>query len=72
MSFGEEVHLRRLLLTIALCSCVVQLPLQGQQVTPAGHYLFAWTGDVALKGNDFLAVIDADPASPSYGKLMTI
>jgi hypothetical protein len=37
----------------------------------SGHYLFAWTGDVAKKGNDFLAVIDADPASPTYGKLMT-
>jgi hypothetical protein len=26
-----------------------------------GHYLFAWTGDADKKGNDFLAVIDADP-----------
>jgi hypothetical protein len=53
----------------------------------SGHYLFAWTGDAANKragcsancgtegregwGNDFLAVIDADPASPSYGHLVT-
>lgn len=37
----------------------------------SGHYLFAWTGDVEHKGNDFLAVIDADPASSSYGHLMT-
>jgi len=29
------------------------------------------TGDAAGKGNDFLAVIDADPASPSYGHLVT-
>jgi hypothetical protein len=36
-----------------------------------GHYLFAWTGDQAKKANDFLAVIDADPKSPSYGKLVT-
>ena len=36
-----------------------------------GHYLFAWTGDPAGKDKDFLAVIDADPASPSYGHLMT-
>ena len=33
--------------------------------------MFAWTGDVEHKGNDFLAVIDADPASPSYGHLVT-
>ena len=55
--------------------------------TASGHYLFAWTGDAANKragcsancgaegndgwGNDFLAVIDADPASPSYGRLVT-
>lgn len=33
--------------------------------------MFAWTGDPAKKGNDFLAVIDADPASSSYGRLIT-
>ena len=47
----------------------------GAAMTPdasaAGHYMFAWTGDSDGKGNDFLAVIDADPASPTYGKLMT-
>jgi hypothetical protein len=43
-----------------------------QEKTPAsGHYLFAWTGDVAHQGHDFLVVIDADPASPSYGRLIT-
>ena len=30
-----------------------------------GHYLFAWTGAPNGDGNDFLAVIDADPASPA-------
>lgn len=37
----------------------------------AGHYLFVWAGDQALQGNDFLAVIDADPGSTSYGRLLT-
>src|SRR4029079_4871367 len=36
-----------------------------------GHYLFVFTGDQAKQGNDFLAVIDADPASASYGHLLT-
>jgi hypothetical protein len=36
----------------------------------SGHYLFAWAGDADGKGNDFLAVIDADPASSSYGHLL--
>ena len=43
-----------------------------QGVAPAaGHYVFAWAGDVANKGDDFLAVIDADPLSPSYARLVT-
>jgi hypothetical protein len=36
-----------------------------------GHYLIVWAGDRAHQGNDFLAVIDADPASASYGHLLT-
>lgn len=39
--------------------------------TTHDHYLFVWAGDQAGKGNDFLTVIDADPASISYGKLVT-
>jgi len=35
------------------------------------HYLFVWTGDPAKSGNNFLVVVDADPASPTYGKLVT-
>ncbi len=63
---------------IVVCVAVCVAVLGGAVVrgraatdTPAGHYLFAWTGDDAGKGNDFLAVIDADPASPTYGKLVT-
>lgn len=37
----------------------------------AGHYLFVWSGDQKNAGKDFLAVIDADPASPTYGHLVT-
>ena len=33
-------------------------------------YLFIWTGDSARKVSDFLAVLDADPASPSYGRVV--
>jgi hypothetical protein len=35
-----------------------------------GHYLFAWASDRAGKAEDFIAVIDADPASPFYGRLV--
>lgn len=70
---GIEALMRRLPLVLALLLWAINLPLQSQaqMTTASGHYLFAWTGDVAKQGNDFLAVIDADPASPSYGHLMT-
>jgi len=53
---------------------LLALGLFGASCLPAfakGHYLFAWTGDEKQEGNDFLAVIDADPDSASYGKLIT-
>ena len=38
--------------------------------TAQGHYLFVFVGDQAGKAKDFLAVIDANPDSASYGKLV--
>jgi hypothetical protein len=58
------------LAALALTLCAFGLPAVAENKAP-GHYLFAWTGDAAQKGNDFLAVIDADPASATYGKLIT-
>ena len=56
----------------ALLLCAFSLPgLAENSMPPTGHYLFAWTGDADKKGNDFLAVIDADPASATYGRLVT-
>ena len=45
------------LLTIASC----------RQPTPRSDYLFVWAGDSAGKSSDFLAVLDANPASSQYG-----
>src|ERR1700745_2919996 len=61
---------RRLFSAVVLL-CTRAGGMRAQEPKPAGHYLFAWTGDADGKGNDFLAVIDADPASPSYGRLLT-
>src|SRR5580700_3617307 len=62
----------RFLLAFTAAFCVVILPLQSQDknTTAPQDYLFVWSGDSALKGNDFLAVIDADPSSASYGRLV--
>jgi hypothetical protein len=46
-------------------------PSPSQAAAAKGHYLLVWAGDRAHKGNDFLAVIDADPASSGYGHLLT-
>jgi hypothetical protein len=64
--------MRRFFFMPAILICLITLSLYGQEPKPlAGHYLFAWVGDSAKQGKDFLAVIDADPSSPSYGHLLT-
>jgi hypothetical protein len=42
----------------------------GRAASP-GQYLFVWAGDSAAKASDFLAVIDANPASPTYASVLT-
>jgi hypothetical protein len=60
-------------IVVAALALVIALRANADAVAapPGGHYLFAWTGDADKQGNDFLAVIDADPASPHYGRLVT-
>ena len=55
---------------IALVVAALSLAAPAEAATE-GHYLFVWTADQAKQNNDFLAVIDADPASPTYGKLVS-
>jgi hypothetical protein len=56
----------RHLLAILAAAAVASAP--SSAAPNAGHYLFVFSGDQAGKGNDFLAVIDADPNSTTYGK----
>ncbi|WP_332769583.1 hypothetical protein [Phenylobacterium sp.] len=51
---------------------LAQAPARGANA----HYAFVWTSATGHDGEgrpgvDFLAVIDADPASPAYGRLVT-
>ena len=56
---------RGLLLISLLLGCTLNV------VAGKNHsYLFAWCGDVDKTASDFLAVIDADPASPDYGQVV--
>lgn len=63
----------RFLVCFTLLLCVHSAVAQSQQPKGEnrGHYLFAWAGDADGKSKDFLAVIDADPTSPTYGRLVT-
>jgi hypothetical protein len=65
--------MRRFLCTLAVAVCAINFSLhsQDQKTRSPQDYLFVWAGDEAQKGNDFLAVIDADPSSASYGHLVT-
>ena len=57
---------------VALSFAVVALATPGsaQTATASSRYLFAWTGDRELRASDFLAVIDADPGSKTYGHVI--
>jgi hypothetical protein len=63
----------RFVFVLALIFCIGAVSMQSQdhKTTGADDYLFVWAGDADHKGNDFLAVIDADPSSASYGRLVT-
>lgn len=63
--------MRQFQLLLSIC-CFLGCSLQAQDEPKAApHYMFVWAGDAAKKGNDFLAVIDADPDSATYGRLIT-
>jgi hypothetical protein len=64
------MHMIRLALAILLCVAVVQPAVDAASRRPQ-HFLFVLSGDQKGAGKDFVAVIDADPASPGYGQLVT-
>lgn len=56
---------------LAAALTIVRLP--AQSAAPASiysPYIFAWIGDGQRQSSDFLAVIDADPKSSSYGRVV--
>src|SRR5579859_6484830 len=68
----REEQMRRFFSILAIVVCLVAPLLStSNSKTQSSHYLFAWAGDRAQRGKDFLAVIDADPSSPAFGHLLT-
>lgn len=57
------------LASILSVACFASAAATASPQKPAS-YLYAWAGDEDEKDSDFLAVIDADPASANYGKVV--
>jgi hypothetical protein len=61
------------LVTVALCFTGVSRSGETKPAPPKfedSSYLFVWAGDAARQSTDFLAVIDANSLSPSYGHIV--
>lgn len=61
----------RFLKVLIVTSLAATSAAQSHITEEPSHHLFVWTGDPAKTGNNFVAVVNADPASPAYGKLVT-
>jgi hypothetical protein len=61
----------RLKLLLCIASLVALGACRPRPSASNGDYLFVWAGDSAEKASDFLAVIDANPASAKYGSIVT-
>jgi hypothetical protein len=61
-----------LLTALALAASLLVTPAVAadHNAETSRHSLFVWTGDRDKKGNDFLLVIDADPRSPAFGRMV--
>ncbi len=62
------------LVTVVLCTTGISPSAETQTAPPVPQgspYLFVWAGDAARRSPDFLAVIDANPTSPSYGRIIS-
>ncbi|MEO7634538.1 MAG: hypothetical protein ABIS38_02685 [Sphingomicrobium sp.] len=55
---------------VALCLALTGLAPLAAAAPASGDYLFVWASDVGAKTSDFLAVIDVDARSPSYGEVV--
>lgn len=56
-----------------LCVFAILCLAADKKSAPASHgsnYLFVWGGDEMRQASDFLSVIDANPVSPSYGRIV--
>ena len=59
-------------LTAVLCLALLSLAADQKKEVPEGSsYLFVWAGDADRKASDFLAVIDVNASSKTYGQIVS-
>lgn len=66
-------HRSLILVTVALCFTWISRADDTKATPPefeGSSYLFVWAGDASRQSTDFLAVIDANPSSPNYGRIV--
>lgn len=66
-------HRSLILITVALCFTLISRADDTKATPPefeGSSYLFVWAGDASRQSTDFLAVIDANPSSPNYGRII--
>jgi hypothetical protein len=58
--------------TLAVCTVVLQGGAENHTLTTSSGspYLFVWAGDEARQSSDFLAVIDVNTSSATYGRIV--
>ena len=50
---------------------LLKVPHAAAEQAPGSSWLYLWAGDSAGVASDFLAVIDATPGTPAYGRVVT-
>ena len=74
MTFDRRNSRVRLLLAVTalISACHSSRPPRGTAERAEGsHHLYVWAGDADKLESDFLAVVDVDRQSPTYGKVIT-
>lgn len=59
------------LFSAGVIACLCAAEAAATEPVKSARYLFAWAGDADEKDSDFLAVVDVDPASATYGQVVS-
>jgi hypothetical protein len=67
---GKKMRKHIWALLVILCMTLLANVNGRAGSSEASRYIFVWSGDAARKSTDFLAVVDAEPSSGSYARII--